>query len=257
MAMNPNSYLGRLIQRASIARWTKAARTAQSTELTTLRALRQNARLLLMPLQELTQIAESRLARPRIGSTTFARPVGTDWSWRPMAWRAALPKRGLSPALNKDRLGDEIAIFHDCKQPEITLIQQRNRGADDLAAYGVGLEVYHFDGSFLSLVIDLPADACVGLKRRHVLQVSAAIDRDVPINIYARLNIKNGPNTEQQLLTLPADQSETSAEFDLAYTQLNEARTEKIWIDLLFENPSMNKITIRDINICRYPRAEI
>jgi hypothetical protein len=257
MAMNPNSLLGRYIQRAALARWTKSARAANNTELTTLRTLRQNARQILLPLQELSQIAETRLARPRIGSTTFPRAVGTDWSWRPMLWRAALPRRGLSPARNKAKLGDEIGIFHDCKRPEITLSQHRNLGGDDLAAYGLALEVYHFDGSFLSLVVDLPQDACVGLKKRHVLRLAAVIDREVPINIYARLNIKNGPNTEQSLLTLPAEQRETSAEFDLAYTMLNEARTEKIWIDLLFENPNMNKITIRDINICRYPRAEI
>ncbi|SFR59949.1 hypothetical protein SAMN04488005_3160 [Yoonia tamlensis] len=257
MAMNPNSFIGRTIQRVSHARWAKAARRANRTELTQLRMLRQNARQLLGPLQELSQIAETRLARPRIGSTTFARPVGTDWSWRPMAWRAALPQRGLSPAQNKARMGDEIGIFHDCKRPEITLSQQRNLGGDDLAAYGLGLEVFHFDGRFLSLVIDLPAEASVGLKKRHILRLSAVIDREVPINIYARLNVKNGPNTEQSLLMLSDTQRETSAEFDLAYTQLNEARTEKIWIDLLFEDPHMNKITIRDINICRFPRAEI
>ncbi len=257
MAMNPKSLLGRFIQRAALARWTNSARAAHNTELTTLRTLRQDARQLLLPLQKLNQIAETRLARPRIGSTTFTRAAGTDWSWRPIIWRAALPKRGLAPAQNKDRLGDEIGIFHDCKRPEISISQYRNLGADDLAAYGLGLEVFHFDGSFLSLVVDLPKDACIGLKRRHVLQLAAVIDREMPINIYARLNIKNGPNVEQSLLTLPAETRETSVAFDLAYTQLNEARTEKIWIDLLFENPNMNKITIRDINICRYPRAEI
>ncbi|MDO6590902.1 hypothetical protein DS901_10905 [Loktanella sp. D2R18] len=255
--MNPNSVLGRLAQRVSLARWAKAARAANSTELTKLRALRQNARQLLAPLQELNQIAETRLARPRIGSTTFARPVGTDWSWRPMVWRAALPKRGLAPAKNKDRLGHEIGIFHDCKQPEITLSQYRNSDSDDLAAYGVALEVFHFDGSFLSLVLDLPTSACDGLKKRHVLEIAAVIDREVPINIYARLNLKHGPNTEQSLLTLPAEHRESSVAFDLAYMQVNEARAEKIWIDLLFETPQMNKITIRDVTVCRYPRAEI
>ena len=257
MAINPNGMLGRLMQRVSLTRWNRAARNAPNAELATLRANRQHARQLLVPLQELSYIAENRLALPRIGTNTFQRPAGTDWSWRPMAWRAGIAKRGLAPALNKDKIGDEIAIFHDCQQQELSLTQYRNLRGDDLAAYGLALEVYHFDGSFLSLVLDLPTAACEGLKKRHVLQLAAVIEREVPINIYARLNVKNGPNTEQILLTLPADETYTMAEFDLAYTQLNEARTEKIWIDLLFENPNMNKITIRDLNICRYPRAEI
>ncbi|PRY75258.1 hypothetical protein CLV80_11368 [Yoonia maritima] len=257
MAINPTGVLGRLMQRLSLARWTAAARNAPNAELSTLRALRQNARQLLIPLQELSYIAEDRLALPRIGTNTFTRPAGTDWSWRPMAWRAGLWKRGLAPALNREKIGSEVGIFHDCNQPEISLTQYRNLRADDLAAYGLMLEVYHFGGSFLSLVVDLPTAASTGLKKRHVIQLSAVIERETPINIYARLNVKNGPNTEQILLTLPSDQRETMAEFDLAYTQLNEARTEKIWIDLLFENPNMNKVTIRDLNICRYPRAEI
>ncbi|KJZ19128.1 DUF6478 family protein [Loktanella sp. S4079] len=257
MAINPNGALGRLLQRASFKRWSKAARMAPNAELSTLRAQRQHARQLIVPLQELSYVAENRLALPRIGTNTFQRPAGTDWSWRPMAWRTSVAKRGLAPAFNRDKIGEEVTVFHDCKAPEVSLTQHRNLHADDLAAYGMTMEVYHFDGSFLSLVLDLPVAACTGLKKRHILQLAAVIDREAPMNIYARLNVKNGPNTEQILLSLPSDDRETLAEFDLAYTQLNEARAEKIWIDILFENPNMNKITIRDLNICRYPRAEI
>ena len=83
------------------------------------------------------------------------------------------------------------------------------------------------------------------------------ITREKPINIYARLNVKNGPNVEQILLTLPHEKTQTAVEFDLAYSQLNEKRAERMWVDLMFENPAMNQITIRDLTISRYPRAEI
>ena len=46
-------------------------------------------------------------------------------------------------------------------------------------------------------------------------------------------------------------------EFDLAYCDLNEKRIEKAWLDLIFEGPAMNQITLRDVTMCRYPRAEI
>ena len=257
MAIKSSAILGRIMQRISLLRWKHAARRASSAELATLRLQRQYARQLMLPIQELSQIAESRLALPRIGSNTFNRPAGTDWSWRPMAWRATIEPRGYAPVPDKMRIGDEVAIFHDCKQPQVTMSQKRNFRADDLAAYGLFLECYQFDGSFLSLVIDLPEAACTGLKKRHVIQLSTVIEREAPITIYARLNVKNGPNTEQVLLTLPSDTPETTIAFDLAYTQLNEKRAEKIWIDLMFDNPDMNGIMIRDLNICRYPRAEI
>ena len=46
-------------------------------------------------------------------------------------------------------------------------------------------------------------------------------------------------------------------EFDLAYTKLNEKRVERIWLDLIFEGPEMNQVTIRDLTLSRYPRAEL
>jgi hypothetical protein len=46
-------------------------------------------------------------------------------------------------------------------------------------------------------------------------------------------------------------------EFDLGHSRLNEKRVGQMWIDLMFENPYMNRITLRDLNICRFPRAEL
>jgi hypothetical protein len=119
------------------------------------------------------------------------------------------------------------------------------------------IEAFHFDGNYLSVVIEIPKDSCEGLRKKHLIRLAAVIERERPSNIYARLNVKHGPNTEQVLLTLPDAQAETIVEFDLAYTQLNEQRAERMWIDLMIESPAMNKITFRDLNLCRYPRAEI
>ncbi|WP_411889346.1 DUF6478 family protein [Yoonia sp. SDW83-1] len=257
MAFNPNGIIGKFLHQRALARWTAAARSAPTADIAILRTHRQQARQLRTPLQELTYIADTRLALPRIGSNTFARPAGTDWSWRPQLWRGALPKRGIAPALSKSRLGPDLTIFHDCGTSEISLRQVRNARDHDLAAFGVTLEVFRFDGTFLSLVLDLPTGVCAGLKKQHLIQLAATIDREKPIRILARLNVKNGPNTEQILLTLPDDDAETAVEFDLAYSQLNEKRAERMWIDLMFEDPQMNKITLRDLNVCRYPRAEM
>ena len=47
------------------------------------------------------------------------------------------------------------------------------------------------------------------------------------------------------------------AEFDLAYSNINEKRVEKIWIDLIFDNPGMNQVLLRDLTLTRAPRADI
>ena len=75
--------------------------------------------------------------------------------------------------------------------------------------------------------------------------------------MFARLNIKHGPNTEQLVLELPLGQEDVMVEFDLGYFDINEKCVERMWLDLIFEGPEMNQITMRDITFCRYPRAEL
>ena len=78
-----------------------------------------------------------------------------------------------------------------------------------------------------------------------------------PVELFARLNIRHGPNTEQIVREMPLDSDTTKAEFDLAYIDLKEKRIEKVWVDLIFENPEMNQITLRDLTFSRRPRAQV
>jgi len=252
-----SSILDRLLLRRSLRRWSHAARAAETAELDTLRAQRNEARLLRSKLDALVHVADGRLALPRIGSNAFSRPSGTLWSWRPQAWRGPLGTKGAAAVANKTKLGDEVTLFHDCDISELTLRQVRNTREEDLAPFGIGLDVFRFDGSFLSLVLDVPSGGVVDVQRRHVIQVRAILETEKPIEVFARLNIRHGPNAEQMVLEMPTDTSECMVEFDLAYSNLNEKRVEGMWLDLIFEGPEMNQVIIRDLTMCRYPRAEL
>ena len=127
---------------------------------------------------------------------------------------------------------------------------------EDLAPYGVRMDVFRFDGSFLSLVIDLPNEAVYGLRKTHLIRVEYIVEMEKPIEIFARLNIRHGPNTEQIVRELPIHEDEVMVEFDLAYSKLNEKRVEAAWLDLIFEGPEMNQVTLRDLTFSRRPRAE-
>lgn len=111
----------RILTQAAAAFWSRAASRAASTDLSVLRRRRTQARNLRQKLDELTFSADNRLALPRIGSSSFPKPPGTDWSWRPQLWRGALPDKGLSAVDSKTKLGDEVTIFHDCQISELTL----------------------------------------------------------------------------------------------------------------------------------------
>jgi hypothetical protein len=161
----------------------------------------------------------------------------------------------VSWAPNRTSLGDEVTLFHDCIQSELTLRQCRNLREADLAPYGLRMDVLRFEGSFLSLVVDFPPEGAEGLSRGHLIRVDTEITSEKPIEIFARLNIRHGPNTEQIVRELPLGDEDVMVEFDLAYSRLNEKRIEKIWLDLIFEAPDFNQVVIRDLTLCRVRRA--
>lgn len=249
--------LDRLFHLGTTQRWRRAAQASSDTDLVALRRQRSQARQLRTHLDRLIHIADGRLALPMIGSSFFPKPHGADWSWRPELWRGPLPVPGISSAPSQSSLGDEVTLFHDCKISELTLRQLRNQREQDLAPYGLRMDVFKFDGSFLSLVINLPPEAVDGLTRGHLLRVDTIVESEKPIEIFARLNIRHGPNTEQLVRELPLHEPDVMVEFDLAYSHLNEKRIERMWLDLIFEAPDLNQVMLRDLTFCRVRRAAL
>lgn len=257
MGKGGDTFWDTAIYRRALQRWALSAREARTAKLNILRKQRTRARLLRAHLDRLIHTAEERLVLPVVGSNSFPKPHNADWAWRPELWRGPLSIPGLSSAQNNSMLGDEVTLFHDCDRSEITLRQVRNTRQEDLAPYGLRIDVFRFDGSFLSAVVDLPKDAVNGLKRTHVLRVSSIIEMEKPIEIFVRLNIRHGPNTEQIVREVQVTSKDIEIEFDLAYCTLNEKRIEKAWVDFIFEGPEMNQVTLRDLTFSRRQRAQV
>jgi len=251
------NFLDTRLYSRNLMRWARAARLAASAELPVLRRQRSRARLLKSHLDRLIHKADERLALPMIGSTSFPKPHNADWAWRPELWRGPLATPGLSSVQTKSMLGDEVTLFHDCDFSELTLRQLRNLREADLAPYGLRLDVFKFDGSFLSLVVDLPDAGVDGLRRTHLLRMDVIVEMEQPLEIFARLNIRHGPNTEQIVRELPLHEESIRVEFDLAYSNLNEKRVDRAWIDIIFEGPEMNQVILRDLTFSRRPRASL
>lgn len=236
--------------------WQQAAQGAEQLGTETLRGLRGKAWALRRDLERVIHVADGRLQSPALGANRIPAPLGSDWTWRPDLWRGPVFPHGIASAGSRSRMG-EVTLFHDCGDSEITLRQIRNFDADDMAPFGLRTDVFRFDGSFLSLVLDLPEAAVTGLRLDHLIRLDVVADLENPIEIFCRLNIKHGPNTEQIVRELPHPQGARHVEFDLAYSRLNQKRIEKAWVDLIFEGPQMNQITLRDLRFARHPRAEL
>jgi hypothetical protein len=255
MSIRRTGLFDRLAQRRSTHRWALAAVDADTADLGDLHSMRSKARLLRSHLDKLIGKADERLAMPAIGSANVVRTHNSDWAWRPELWRGSLRPSGISSVKTKSKLGREVALFHDCKLRELSLRQLRNLRERDIAPYGLRMDVFRFDGSFLSLVVDLPHDAIKGLRKNHLIGMNTIVETEKELEIFARLNIKHGPNTEQIICELPLTQDDTTVEFDLAHTNLNEKRVDSAWVDLIFEGPEMNQVTLRDMTFSRRPRA--
>lgn len=264
---NKNRYLSMLNRLAgafsslrhkrSVERWEAAAAVAQSSTLEELRHTRSMARKLRSQLNKVLHIADGRLTLPVLGSTAMSLPPQTDWSHRPEVWSGPVVPVGVAAAKTKTNIGGETTLFHDCTVSEISLRQIRNTRSQDLAPFGLRMDVFNFDGTFLSLVIETPHKAIDGLRKNHVVRLDLKVESEKPLEIFARLNIKHGPNTEQIVRELDLYAKEVMVEFDLSYTKFNEKRAERMWVDLIFEGPSMNQVTLYDLTLSRRPRAQL
>lgn len=205
---------------------------------------------------QVTHTADSRLTLPRIGTNAIRKPSQADWAFRPEIWRGPIHPFGIAAAETKSKIGNSATLYHDCLISEMTLRQVRNTREGDLAPFGLRIDVFKFDGSFLSLVIDLPKSAIKDLRRNHILRMTAEVESEKPLEIFARLNIKHGPNVEQVVRELPLDTDDMTVEFDLSYTQISENRIDRMWMDVIFEGPELNEINLRDVTFSRRPRAD-
>lgn len=254
MGEKGDGLLDRWASRRVLARWRRAAETLGAGDPARLGRLRREARAERELLSDFLHRAEASLGGGAVG---LARLPGTDWAWRPDLWLGPLPGIGCAGAVGGTALGRGVTLFHDCPAAEVITRQIRCPGAGDPAPYGLRLDVFHFAGSFLSLVMELPPEALQGLRTRHLIRLEAVLDLDRPLTVFARLNIKHGPNLEQILREMPLDEGRGLVDFDLFYSELNEKRVEQAWVDLIFQGPAQNQITLRDLTLGRRPRAEL
>jgi Family of unknown function (DUF6478) len=238
-------------------RWKKAADAATEMDSFDLRAVRAEARAMRRQIDRVVQAADARLSFPAIGGRLPQQPLGTDWMWRPDAWCGPIPDIGTVASDERTPIGEDRAIYHDCPLGEVAVRQVRNSKEADRAPYGLTIDIFGFRGSFLSLAMNLPEAGGSGLKSRHLVRAEFVLETDRPIRAFARLNIKHGPNLAQLVSELSSDGREKVAEFDLAYGEMNEKRVERAWLDLIFNDVAMTRISLRDVVLSRRPRAEL
>ena len=191
------------------------------------------------------------------GSRTYQHGANMLWSWRPELWTVPCPSSLGPVAQSGARLTSNTKVFFDDADCAVIIKQFRNDISEGFAPYGVALELFQFEGNFLSLAIDLPDVLYDTFAKDELIGLSGAIFTERPTEFTVRLNIKHGPNTEQLIQAQDLNHSEIGAEFDLKHLKINVNRVEKIWLDLVFETPNFNRISVTDLAFSKRPRVEI
>jgi hypothetical protein len=255
---------GRLAQRLDQWRlrkvrayWAQAADEAPQADIASLRARRGEAKVMRRQIDRLIHAADERLAQPAQSSGLPGQPLGTDWAWRGDAWRGPLARPGMLAATDKVKISDDLTLYHDCPLGEIAIRQFRNSDERDRAPFGLSLDVFGFRGKFLSLAVQLPAEAIRDLKSRHLVRLDTLILGDPVAKGFARLNVRHGPNVAKLVSDLPGSSRETLAEFELSGAGIDDSRIEGAWLDLIFNDVGMTRIVLSDLVISRRPRAEL
>ncbi len=252
--------IGSLVERWRLekaqARWAKLAETAPEMDRITLKAWRTRARAMRREIDRLTHTANARLDNA-VGQRAFpALPLGTEWSWRPDIWAGPVPLRWAAGGGARSELSADVELHHDCSLREV-VVKQTRRDKSGAGICGLALDVYGFDGSFVSVTLVLPDAASEGLKPRHLVRLDLQLECERPMRAFARLNIKHGPNTEHLVSELKVGGLDQIVEFDLAYAKFDDKRVERAWLDLIFDRPAMNALNLRDATVSRRPRAEV
>lgn len=250
-------FLDRFGLSQTLRRWSRAMDAPAALPARDLAAMHGQMRATRDRIDTLALQAETELLTRAQGSDGIDRPDQCEWAERAAPWRQKLRPRGHVRPGSPHDIGGGVTLFHDATVAEMSLRQDPAPPGLHGPAFGLVFEVYRFDGSFLSLVQDLPAAALQGLTLNHFIAVHLRMSREHPIEVYARLNVQHGPNQEQIVRQFDFRDEVGRAEFDLAYTKINEKRIEKAWLDLILEGPEMNRLAIWDMVLLRAPRADI
>lgn len=184
---------------------------------------------------------------------------GEVWAKRPAPWaQGALSRRFFGPEPGS-AVAPSLKVYHDCPLAQFSL-HQSLASQRAPAPFSLSVDVLHFDGSFLSLCLNLDGTETADWHKQDVIRVTLEARMEARLPIYARLNLKQGPNTLQQLAEFGFGDTlggRRAVGFDLAYAGLGPEAVDAVWVDLILEKPAMNAVHLDDVTLSRSKRADL
>ena len=232
----------------------------RATEMATLdadhvRALRKQARALHATAAQTIAAADQVLGDGDGGTWLPQLPPRTDWVHRPAVWTTPLSPATLAAVPSGHGLGDGISVHHDGSDDSILIRQIDTTGPTGIDRRALMMEADGFRGSFLSLAVGFPAAALRNLGNGLVFRADISMERPAQAEIFARLNLRHGPNTEKIIHSIAPNARH--AEFDIYYADLDPENVTDIWLDVIFNAPTSSRLILHDLVLSRHPRANV
>ena len=168
-------FLGWAISTASFKFWRRRLQRAAREKTAKLRQQRREALTLQTQLADVLERINDELHHRLGDSKTYWHGSTMLWSWRPELWTVRCPSRSGPVVQSGARLTSNTKVFFDGGDRAVIFKQLRNDISQGFAPYGVALELFQFDGSFLSLAIDLPDSLCGTFAKDKLIGLSGAI----------------------------------------------------------------------------------
>ncbi|QPH52952.1 DUF6478 family protein [Pontivivens ytuae] len=244
---------GVILTRLTAGLWTRRLTRAEGVEAKVLRRWRAQSRRLLRLTRTLDELATRRLNGPVSTSAVIEVPPDATMVFRPALLATAQEPAGHAGPASNTAVAPGVTLFHDMPRAD-ALIRQRP-GPD--GRHACEIELWGGGGSFLSLALALPEAEAQATRREDLIRLAYDIGAEHPTEIFARLNLSHGPNVEEVVRQVDLRAGTNWLEFDVFYTDFEPERVNEIWIDLMFDPRTANRITLRDILILRRPRLSL
>ncbi|RED14066.1 DUF6478 family protein [Pontivivens insulae] len=248
-----NRIAGFLVTRLSGWLWTRRTRVLDDVPVLTLRRWRRQAETVGRLVRNVEQAAARRIDASGQDGVGLQAPADASFSFRPAVLSFPQTPTGHVFPMTGTELSAGVALHHDISPAEI--IVRQDRGTD--GQYPLIIEVWRGTGSFVSLSLALPEAEAHSVTRDDLIRLSYQLEMEQSCEVFARLNLAHGPNTEQVVRAVELRPGHDWLEFDVHFTQFDPTRTREIWIDLIFNTLPLNRIVVHDLIISRRARLSL
>ncbi|MEM9059190.1 MAG: DUF6478 family protein [Pseudomonadota bacterium] len=155
---------------------------------------------------------------------------------------ARLNASSMAPAPRLCESGEEIALgsklFHDCVRNGPGIGQTKN---------GLRIDCGAFDGSYVSLAVDLPAEQAAKIRvgMNLIVAFRAASSKALPVFLRAHFLNQEGREVLHDLIVI--DSGARSVRFNLDGLRIPIDQPTSAWVDVILSDPAGTDVALEDI----------